>query len=252
LAYSKSIKDRLLVYVEDNNVTFCIFSKDGNIVFKKKILFTGEDQLVQELDSNEHLNQPFFDITLLLHAHSYTLFPHTHESPGNTSSLYQLSNKLEPHLSLLDEALTENIEIHYTISEAIFKTIKNKFSASKVISDVSLIHEYNKETESEFPIRMYAGVFNNQLQVHCYQRQELVYSNKYPVQNSEDVFYFMMLGAEVFKLNLNDAHLTWLSEPEAFRVQVHELLQNYIRQITQFPIQEEGISPLIEIYRACE
>lgn len=171
---------------------------------------------------------------------------------GDHSSLFELGNTLEPHLTLLNEALDEEIEVHYTVIKDIYQTLTQKYTASKVLCDVSIIHKYNSEQDIDFSARLYAGVFNQQLQVHCYENKNLVYSNKYPVQNSEDVFYFMMLGAEVFKLNLSATHLTWLSNKEVYRVNVQELLKNYIRDIELFEPRFVDSAPMIDLFLACE
>jgi hypothetical protein len=213
-AYLNSVSDKLFVFSYPEKLNLCIASKEG----KPKWLEHNHSTLPASLGDSVFASQ------YLIHVNcAFTLCP-TGLSAQEQRLHFELSHAKRKSISTI--TLLDDIDLIFAPDKT--EGDLNQLIRPEQLTDISMLHEYKSGMSRSNAI--YFSVSGEWMLIRTYSGPRLILANRFPIENKDDIFYFVMYAIEQIKLDVNGIHFEFQGTSEDFKV-YESMFQNYLPKL---------------------
>lgn len=210
-AYINAVSDRLIVSLFKDKVVYQIYNKDSILKWHCIVSYahTYPDSLVNAIFSSSILVSSGMPFSL---------------GPLNDSELqlhYTLNNGLADDLEIQE---SEIFAIAYQAS-SVFKTISQQVVGVQHTSDIHLAYTYTAQKSPKNAVYFYCQA--NEITILAWREGQFMLANRYPSQNAEETFYYVMLVIEQLELNPSELYFECISTKGMHETYV-SIFKNYV------------------------
>ncbi len=235
-AYTNAVSDQLIVSVLPNQTVFQVWNKEGNLKWTAS-------QDTQELPAD--LQNAIFSTNKLVHiGNAMTLAP---LDAQNLQDYYNIN-----HASVADLAHLPTDEFNVVFAkDSSTQSLSKQLVGTEEHIDIELIYQHFKDKYSTDAIFFYC--LENQLTLLAWKDGQFHLANRFPADNLDELFYYVLLVVEQLDLSVTTLHFECIAATVEF-TQYAELFQNYlaplIRHSTSNTIEEDSTQYLVAHFAA--
>ena len=220
-AYHNAVSDKLVLFLDEDSSTYQIYSKDNQL--KHRFVHTDASSFPEELSS------AIFSSTYLQLVNSkFTLCP---LSEDKIDAFFELN-----HGTGVDFLTAQNdtFKIGFEKPKSL-DTLTDKLVNTTMATDIELLFEYASKKNHSNAIYFYEhqGV----LTIIAWKEGAFALSNRYPVANVDELFYFVMLVIEQLEIPIQDIHVACIASLEKFE-EYQSLFKNYLPTFQRTSVAE--------------
>lgn len=209
-SYHNAVSDKLTVVLFENLTIYQVFKKDN--LLKWKTVVHGQ-QLPEQLK-----DAIFTSTTLISCNENFTLAPLQLE---NYSNFYSLSFQDSSPIKCFD---TEEFVVVAKESSSVKEVAKNLVGVQENI-DVTLVFAYAADKAKTDSIYFYKQA--DRLTVLAWKEGKFMLANRYPAENLDEVFYYVMLVVEQLELQAAEIYFETICTKGQYE-SYYSLFKNYL------------------------
>ena len=194
-AYINAVSDRLMVSLFKEKVVYQVYNKDNAL--KCKFVLDHKSSYPVSLQ-----NAIFSSSTLVSSGMPFSL------GPLNDSEIklhYSLNYGLSDNLEIQESEL---FAIAYNSPYA-FTAISQQVVGLQRTSDIHLGYTYTAQKSHKNAVYFYCQA--NEITVFAWKEGQFMLANRYPSENADETFYYVMLVIEQLELNPNELYFECIS-----------------------------------------
>jgi hypothetical protein len=200
--YHHNISHRLFFEFDSEYLTYSIINKENQLVKSGKIGYVDCTLVENLLTTNSILNKIFGEVFLIIRNGPFIPVPSNISENSVIEELYHLSHKKNNEVQILMDQNLQNCHFAFGVESGLVKTFENRFPNLKVFLDAQLLVAASKHIRSEADTNIYASTESKHVLLYVVINGAMVLINRYDVNNSNDIFYFVMLAVEQLDLNI--------------------------------------------------
>ena len=238
-AYHNAVSDKLVLFLDSASSTYQIYSKDNQL--KHRFVHSDASSFPEELSS-----AIFSSTYLQLINCKFTLCP---LSEDKIDAFFELN-----HGTGVDFLTAQNdtFKIGFEKPKSL-DTWTDKLVNTTMATDIELLFEYASKKNHSNAIYFYEhqGV----LTIIAWKEGAFALSNRYPVANVDELFYFVMLVIEQLEIPIQDIHVACIASLEKFE-EYQSLFKNYLptfqrTSVAENKANEDHIEVLSHFFAQC-
>ena len=237
-------KNKLLLQLSLDNITFCIFNQDLNkflsvesISFETHRVSEISMQLKAIYKDHPWLNKSFHSVKVLFESNKSTLVPSPLFDETEKSSFSEFNFPVDEGSSILVNKL-KNLDAYiiYPFPDLLIKTSQELFPNlfyqchSGAFIESLLILNKNLNAQKRF----FVNTRNSYLDIVLLDGRKLLYFNTFSYKSKEDFIYFIIFVIEQLQLNPEEIEL-FLSGMIDKNTRIFDTLYKYIRNVSFQP-----------------
>tara|TARA_B100000497_G_scaffold35427_1_gene41520 strand:- start:1582 stop:2319 length:738 start_codon:yes stop_codon:yes gene_type:complete len=226
--YHNAVSDKLVLFIDTDSSIYSIYSKDNQL--KHQLVFDSDDS-----DSSfpKELSSAIFSSTNLQIINSkFTLCP---LSEDKIDAFFVLN-----HGSGIDFLTAKNDTFKIGFEKPkLLDVLTDKLVNTNTATDIELLFDHISKKKHSHAIYFYEhkGI----LSLIAWKDGQFMLSNRYPVANADELFYFVMLVIEQLEIPVQDIHVECIASHD--KAEEYKLLfKNYLPPIQQLAFSEETSS----------
>lgn len=228
-AYINAVSDRLLVNLFKAKVVYQVYNKDNALKW----------HLVSDHKSSYPValqNAIFSSSTLVCSGMPFTLGPLNDAEMGLH---YSLNHGLTGDLEIQESEL---FAIAYSQPSA-YADISKQLVGLQKTSDIHLSYMYTAQKSHRNSVYFYCQA--NEITVFAWKEGQFMLANRYPSENAEETFYYVMLVIEQLELNPNEIYFECISTKGMHETYV-SVFKNYVNTLHLANVTNSGAHDTID------
>lgn len=209
--YHNAVSDRLVVSFFPGSIFYFVYSKDNTLKYC-------EIQPISSDVSNTLANSIFSKTTCISAAQNFVLASLTN---SDFEAYYKLN--FASFDKLYDDKL-EDFTVVHNLTPAIQHNLK-KLVNPDIVSDVSLV--YRAFLQKGYQNAIYFYTIGNLVTIFCIKEGRLRIANRYPSDDLDELFYYVMLLIEQMEMQAEKIHFECLTS-KGRHESYHSLFKNYL------------------------
>jgi hypothetical protein len=241
-------KNKLLLQLSHESLTFCIFNLDSNKFLSIETVYFEPNSRVSEIafqlkqfySDHQWLKQPFHSIKLLFESNRSTLVPSPLFDEGEKASFSNFNFTVnEDEIVLFNKLKNLDAYIVFSVPELIIKTTTElfpdhiSFCHSGAFIESLLILNKNLKAEK----RLFVNTRNNFLDIAILDGRKLLFFNTFKYQSKEDFIYFVIFVFEQLQLNPEEIELILMGTIDK-NSRIFDTIYKYVRNVSFQPKTE--------------
>lgn len=233
-AYTNAVSDRLFVFKYPESTSICVCSRGGQP--KWYIPKYNQEILLDQLGFSGALFSQSYEVDC---NGSFSLCPEGVDQE-EAQNYFRVTSSVDS--ALRRSSLGNQIEVLFP-DVPVDARLKKLLVQPKQQTDIQLLHEYKKGLSQSNSV--YLTLNQNYLIIRAYSAQKLILANRFAVESSDDIFYFVMFALEQLQLDLPKVHFEFIGEDQAYE-ELKQLFQNYLPMLLHIPnvqLDEDSLPP---------
>jgi len=235
-----SVSHQLIIELNDNDLIVTTIKRDREIVNLQlfpSFKLTNLEEILSELPDI------YSDVLLLARKTNFIILPEIYYQT-DYKDLYTLNHILQNNEALYLDKSDHGFGILYSMDMDLLTLIRNKFLRIMQRSEVSVIlSKIYKEINFRLP-QIFITINKENLLIIAVNDGTLQLCNSYQAQNTDEIFYFVMLAIEQLQFLPTETELVFLGKPFLLN-DLKELFKNYIQKIRTWEETFRGEENLI-------
>ena len=179
--------------------------------------------------AHEFLTWTYKRINVICVSPEYSLVPDNYWGDGKEGRLLDFSfSTLELHC-LTDTLKEQQAKLVFGVDEEVYefcsRSLLHPFFSHYMTSPLTL---WTKESSASLPRQMYVVIERKRMDVACYAQGKLLFVNSYPIDQSDDIVYYILYVWKQAGLDQEKDQLL-LAGKSSSRMRVLERLRTYLR-----------------------
>jgi hypothetical protein len=227
-AYHNALSDKLVLFIDTESSIYSIYSKDNQL--KHQLVLDSDDS---DFSFPKELSSAIFSSTNLQIINSrFTLCP---LSEDEIDAFFTLN-----HGAGIDflTAKNDTFKIGFEKPKAL-DLLTSKLVNTNTATDIELLFDYTSKKNHSHAIYFYEhkGI----LSLMAWKDGKFMLSNRYPMANADELFYFVMLVIEQLEIPVQDIHVESIASQDKVD-EYKSLFKNYLPPIHQQVLSDETSS----------
>ena len=227
-AYHNAVSDKLVLFIDTDSSIYSIYSKDNQL--KHQLVIDSDDS---DFSFPKELSTAIFSSTNLQIINSrFTLCP---LSEDKIDAFFTLNHGVG--IDFLT-AKNDTFKIGFEKPKAL-DLLTTKLVNTNTATDIELLFDYTSKKKHSHAIYFYEhkGI----LSLIAWKDGKFMLSNRYPIANADELFYFVMLVIEQLEIPVQDIRIECIASDD--KAEEYKLLfKNYLPLIQQLALSEESSS----------
>lgn len=227
-AYHNAVSDKLVLFIDTDSSIYSIYSKDNQL--KHQLVIDSDDS---DFSFPKELSTAIFSSTNLQIINSrFTLCP---LSEDKIDAFFTLNHGVG--IDFLT-AKNDTFKIGFEKPKAL-DLLTTKLVNTNTATDIELLFDYTSKKKHSHAIYFYEhkGI----LSLIVWKDGKFMLSNRYPIANADELFYFVMLVIEQLEIPVQDIRIECIASDD--KAEEYKLLfKNYLPLIQQLALSEESSS----------
>ena len=190
--------------------------------------------------AHEFLTWTYKRINVICVSPEYSLVPDNYWGDGKEGHLLDFCfSTLELHC-LTDILKEQQAKLVFGVDEEVYefcsRSLLHPFFSHYMTSPLTL---WTKESSASLPRQMYVVIERKRMDVACYAQGKLLFVNSHPIDQSDDIVYYILYVWKQAGLNQEKDQLLLAGESSS-RMRVLERLRTYLRHVKPVEIPSEA------------
>jgi hypothetical protein len=138
-------------------------------------------------------------LTILLSQPKYTLVPEPLFVPEKAADLFSIVHNQEKFSTINHARIPQGVLL-YATPDIFINTLRVAFSGADIVHAMQCVLPAVAKNNTTHP-KLEVLLHDNVMEVICFEKNQLRYSNRFPFEADTDIIYFLLSAAEVLKLN---------------------------------------------------
>ena len=225
MLYQNAVSDKLTIIAYPETASLFISSKLGAIKYYVTSISEADSHEIKAL-----LSSSIFSKTTVIECESSFVLCPANTSFEEKQNHYYLS--FGNSINIISKYLDDQVEVVFNCHRSLVE-IESLLVNPLYINDVDLLHQYKGGLSRTNAI--YFSVINQSLIIRVYSAGFMLFSNRFKVVSNDDVFYFVMLAAELLKIDTNAIHFEYIGLEEDY-VKYKALFADYLPMLLHLPL----------------
>jgi hypothetical protein len=218
-AYHNAVSDKLIVSIFPGANVHAVYSKEHQLKWST---------VSEEILPIDLVNAIFSSSTIISSLGRFTLAPANMEDPkkffeANFSNVGSLKTSSNEDFNIIEE------------THKGYKSVVDLLINTEEYSDVGLFYGYGAQKTNGDSLFFYPA--NNGVTIAAWKEGKFMLMNRYPADNLDETFYYIMLVVEQLELNAENLYFECICSKGAHE-SYHAMFKNYLASLHLYKLDE--------------